>query len=198
MSRLSTPARAGGSLTKRKLDFLGHKIPTWALLAALAIAGAGAATGMVFADELQGTTVVTISQAILVEKPVVTGDFDKRFTSTSDDFTSFSAGVEANNGDTFTVIVPVRNEANGDIVVIMTLITSANAATYLTVDLDGSGLIDDVVRFDNWTWKFTADADANGDDDNPVIDGVAIVIAVADDAPTGFYHIGGTLKPTNF
>lgn len=197
MVHLKKRKPAKGSKDGRKLDFMGHKIPTWTLLVALAITGAGAATGIVFADEIPGGVTVTVSQAILVDKPVVTGDFDNRFTSVSDDGTTFSAGVEVNNGDTFSVIVPVRNEANGDIVVEMTVITSANAASYMTLDLDGAGLIDDTVRFDNWTWKFTADADANGLNDNPVIDGVCINIAVADDAPAGFYHISGTLRPVS-
>ncbi len=193
--RVGKPARVSND--GRKLDFLGHKIPTWTLLVALAITGAGAATGIVFADEVPGGVTVTVSQAILVEKPVVTGDFDNSFTSVSDDGATFSAGVEVNNGDTFGVIVPVRNEANGDIVVEMTLVTSANAAEHLTLDLAGVGLIDDDVRFDNWTWKFTADADSNGMADNPVIDGVCIMISVADDAPPDFYHISGTLRPVS-
>ncbi len=180
---------------KGKIDFLGRKVPTWTLLIALAIAGAGAATGIVFADEIPGGVTVTVSQAILVDKPVVMGDFDESHTAVSDDSTRFEAGVEVNNGDTFTVIIPVRNEANGDIVVEMDIIYSPNVAAYLTFDLDGSGLIDDVVRFSNWTWKFTADADANGLDDNPVIDGICMVIAVADNAPTGFYNIEGVLHP---
>lgn len=195
MSNNVKPVEDTRKVWKRNLHFMGRKVPTWALILSTVIAGAGAATGIILADDIPGAVVVSVSQAILVEKPIVTGDYDQRFSSVSDDGTMFTAGVEANNGDSFAVNVPVRNEANGDIVVEMTVFTGTNTAGVITVDLDGSGLIDDVVRFDNWTWKFTADADANGDDDSPVVDGVCIKVAIADDADPGFYHIQGTLRP---
>jgi len=62
-----------GQILKRKMDFFGHRFPAWLLVVALAMAGAGAATGIVLADSITGRTTVAVSQAVLVAAPPIVG-----------------------------------------------------------------------------------------------------------------------------
>jgi len=88
----------------------------------LIIAGAGAATGLILKDALEGTTTVAVSQAILIDYSTfsysdVHGDFDEAFVSVNDDGSEWAVHIEANNGDIVWYDLPIVNTGNQNIVV---------------------------------------------------------------------------------
>jgi len=97
------------------------RIPAWAILALLIISGAGAVTGLLLQDSVNGYTTIGVSQAILVDytqfdKTDVVGDADEVLVSVSDDGSQWRVHIEANNGDLITIYLPVANEATQNIV----------------------------------------------------------------------------------
>ena len=180
-----------GQFLERKLEFFGRRCPAWALVAVIAVAGAGAATGIVLADSIIGTSSVTVSQAVLVAAPpILSGDADESLGTVEDNGARFGAHFEANNGDQVNIFIPLKNEAgpDQDIVVLFTL----GQAPGLTVSLvaDGVGVHDDVVRTGPTTWVFTVDGEAAG-----TPNGITLTVAIEDAQSTGFYELNGVLRP---
>ena len=97
-------------------------MPAWVFVALLIITGAGAATGLILKDSLQGTTTVAVSQAILIDYSSfsysdVHGDFDEAFVSVNDDGSEWAVHIENNNGDVVWYDLPVVNTGDENIVV---------------------------------------------------------------------------------
>jgi len=74
--------------------------------------GAGAATGLVLKDQIDGTTTIAVSQAILIdsapEAPSSTySDHDEFLGTANDDGTQWAAHFEANNGDELSCSCPL-------------------------------------------------------------------------------------------
>lgn len=164
------------------------------LILALIASTAGAATGTVLGSKITGTIPITVSKAIIIEKPSISGLPSGRpmFTSVSDGGTGFSAACEVYQGEDFIVKVPIVNRGEDDIVVELTLSPSEKDAP-ITISCEGSGRINDVVRIGEEKWKFTADAGCSGGND-----AVKIKIALSDDAEPGFYEIKGELKSVEY
>ncbi len=182
-----------GQFFERKMEIFGRRFPAWLMVAALAVVGAGAATGIVLADSITGTTTVAVSQAVLVsEPPIIGGDADEGLGTVRDDGASFAAHFEANNGDIVTIFIPLKNEAGPtqNIVVEYTMMIP----TGLTVSIaaDGVGVHDDVVRTGPSTWIFTLDGIAAGG-----THGITMTVAIEDAQKAGFYETLGTLVPRN-
>lgn len=180
-----------GQLFEHKLEFFGRRYPAWVLVAVILVAGAGAATGIVLADSIIGTSTVTVSQAVLVAAPpIIGGDADESLGTVEDNGARFGAHFEANNGDLVTIYIPLKNEAGPeqDIVVLFTL----GQAPGLTISIvaDGVGVHEDVVRTGPTTWVFTLDGIANGDPH-----GITLTVALEDSQTPGFYELNGAFKP---
>jgi len=87
----------------------------------LIISGAGAVTGLLLQDSINGYTTIGVSQAILVDytqfdETDVVGDADEVLVSVSDDGSQWRVHLEANNGDLITIYLPIANEATQNIV----------------------------------------------------------------------------------
>jgi len=90
-------------------------------LTLILIAGAGAVTGLVLKDQIEGRTTIAVSQAIRVDPTQfssgdVSGDADEALVTVSDDGMEWAVHVEANNGDLITIELPIANEANQNII----------------------------------------------------------------------------------
>ena len=180
-----------GHIFERNLEFFGRKCPAWVMVAVIAVAGAGAATGIVLADSIIGSSSLTVSQAVLVASPpLIGGDADESLGTVEDNGASFAIHFEANNGDIVTVFIPLKNEAASaqDIVVQFTM----GQAPGLTMSIvsDGMGVHDDVVNIGPGTWVFTLDGDANG-----TPHGILLTVAIEDSQTPGFYELAGVFTP---
>ena len=180
------------------MQLFNKKLPAWALLAALVIVGAGAATGLVLKDRIDGTTTIAISQALYVGTPTATGDFDEFLVTVNDDGMSWSAHFEANNGDTLVLHIPVYNDggaADQDEIVFKIVMGWPEGVT-LDMSADDT-LADDgdtttneqIIQICPADWKSVV-----GDDEDNTLD---ITIAIEDAAAIGFYEITGTIYPLN-
>ncbi len=94
---------------------------TWLMVLLLILGGAGAATGPVLVDLITGQMTGAVDQALIIDGDEftvddVTGGYDARFVSTSDDGTQFQVAVEANNGDLFKIQLPIQNRGEQDMV----------------------------------------------------------------------------------
>jgi len=92
------------------------------MITMLILLGAGAATGLILKDALDGTTTIAVSQAILIDHTTfgptdVHGDFDEAFVSVNDDGTEWAVHIESNNGDLIWYDLPIVNAGRENIVV---------------------------------------------------------------------------------
>jgi len=188
--------RAMGGQRQRLL----HRPLLILIILILMTSGAGAAVGTLLMGEITADVHVTVSQALVVAKPVVThpsgGSWGKPwFSSVKDDRTSFSVAVEVAQGDIFTILVPLVNRGEQDIVVEMTVTptTTPSQEAIIKFKAEGSGVIDDVVQVSYYKWKFTLDGAAAGGSD-----GVKIQATIDPTAPPGFYEFSGTLTPVPY
>jgi len=97
-------------------------MPAWMMITMLILLGAGAATGLILKDALDGTTTIAVSQAILIDHTTfgptdVHGDFDEAFVSVNDDGTEWAVHIESNNGDLIWYDLPIVNAGRENIVV---------------------------------------------------------------------------------
>jgi len=167
------------------------------LLAALVVVGAGAATGLVLKDQVNGTTTIAVSQAIRVDAPTEIGgsDADESLGTADDDGMAWGAHFEANNGDEVKFNLKVRNYGgNNDITVVLLTLDIPEGMTVnieTTVDDDAHN----AVRISYNEWKFGVDAGNGADDDD--FNTLKITIALEDAQPTGFYVLSGTIVPLN-
>ena len=179
------------------MKFLGKKMPAWLLLAALVVVGAGAATGLVLKDQVNGTTTIAVSQAIRVTAPYTAGEGDQdEFLGTADDDgMAFAAHFEANNGDIVQMYLDVYNYGGNDdeTVVLLTLDIPAG----LTVNIEDFVGDDshNIVRISENQWKFAVTAGSGADDS--FWNALCFEIAIEDAQATGFYVLEGTLQPLN-
>ena len=178
------------------MKFIGKKMPAWLLLAALVVVGAGAATGLVFKDQVNGTTTIAVSQAIRVSAPVATGnsDHDEFLGTADDDGMAWAAHFEANNGDIVEYDLQVRNYgANGDETICL---LTMDLPEGITANVEGSGLDSkNPVRISASEWKFGITAATSAD--AWAGETLTISLAIEDAQPTGFYVIPGTIVPLN-
>ena len=118
----------------------GRRKP-WLMVMLLILGGAGAATGPVLVDLITGQITGAVDQALIIDGDEftvddVTGGYDARFVSTSDDGTQFQVAVEANNGDLFKIRLPIENRGNQDMVAQLELPWNLQGqATGLQVDV---------------------------------------------------------------
>ena len=179
------------------------KIPRWLLIFALVASGAGAAAGTVLSGEITGEVNVSVSQPLSVERPTVTNIPGGRrwFSAANDDGTKFSAATELYQGESAVIEVPITNTAEVDHVVDITVTpptfsvpSDADPSDYsITLEVNGSGVIDDAVRVGATKWKCTIDADSQGTDTSP-FDGIKITVALGDMVPPGYYEISGGIQ----
>jgi len=169
------------------MDFFGKKLPAWLLLAALVVVGAGAATGLVLKDQIDGTTTIAVSQALSVTSVTASGDADEFLGTIDDDGMTWMAHFEANNGDTVTAEVTVDNQGGSDdIFAILTL----DVPEGISVNIEGDDdALENVVQIAYHVWKFNV---AHGVDNTLLIE-----FALEDALPTGFYTITGVIVPVN-
>jgi len=147
---------------------------------------------------------ISVSQALVVDKPQPHGFPPDRafFGSTTDDHTKFSIALEMFRGESLTVLVPIVNRSSGGAVAEFSVIvpnvpSMVEGVPGLTLRLDGSGVIDDVVRVTPDTWTFTADAGTNGLGSSPP-DGILLTFTVAPTAMSGYFEITGRIKTAEF
>ncbi len=179
----------------RNLNLFGKKLPAWMLLAALVVVGAGAATGLVLKDQVNGTTTIAVSQAIRVQAPTGAGDEDEFLGTVDDDGMTWGAHFEANNGDLVAFEMVVENHAgNSDWTVCLLTIDIPDGMTVDVTELSGD---DDhsAVRINYNQWKFAVDDGAGPNAFG--INVLCIEFALEDALPTGFYSIQGTIIPLN-
>jgi hypothetical protein len=172
-------------------------------IAVLAIGG-GAAAGTAMRGDVDAKIPVTVSQALVAEKPIPYNfpPGRKFFGSVSDDQTKFSIALEMFRGDTLTVLVPIINRSTGDTVADFSIVmpevpTLIAGMQGLTVEVAGSGVIDDVVVVSGDSWTFTVDSSADGLNATPD-DGLLLTVSVAQTAMSGQYVITGRVRTIEF
>ncbi len=172
-------------------------------VAVLAIGG-GAAAGAAMRGDVDAKIPVTVSQALVAEKPVpVAFPPDRKFFgSVSDDQTKFSIALEMFRGDTLTVLVPVVNRSTGETVADFSIVmpevpTLIEGMQGLTVEVAGSGVIDDVVVVSDDSWTFTVPSAADGLSASPD-DGLLLTVSVSQTAMSGQYVITGRVRTIEF
>jgi hypothetical protein len=173
------------------------------LVFSLIAAGAGAAAGTVLAGTVDGEVNVSVSQPLQVQSPTIPSLPAGRawFGAASDEGTQFSAAAQLYQGESATIEVPIINQAEVDHVVeitviapILTVPTGGNPSDYsINLDVDGSGVITDVVRVGPYKWKCTTPAVSQGRDSVP-FDGIEITVALGDMVPPGYYELTGQLQ----
>ena len=170
------------------MDFFGKKLPAWLLLAALVVVGAGAATGLVLKDQIDGTTTIAVSQALSVTAVAgVGGDADEFLGTINDNGVEWAAHFEANNGDTLELQVTVANAGGSDDIFCM---LTLDVPEGITVNIEGDDAAgENVVLVAYHQWKFNV---AGGADNT-----LDITLALEDALATGFYTITGTIVPVN-
>ena len=96
------------------MNFFGKKFPAWLLTVALVVVAAGAATGLVLKDQIDGTTTIAVSQSILVVGATACpgSDHDEFLVTINDDHTEWAIHFEANNGDLLCYDLQLANEAD--------------------------------------------------------------------------------------
>ncbi len=162
------------------MNLFSKKLPAWLLLAALVVVGAGAATGLVLKDQINGTTTIAVSQALAVTDIDADGDYDEFLGTIDDDGMAWAAHFEANNGDVLLLFVEVHNYGGSD-----------DIAALLTMDVP-AGItvsIENAVQCAADQWKFVVESD----DDTTL----EITLALEDALATGFYEISSTIIPLN-
>ena len=167
------------------MNLFSKKLPAWLLLAALVVVGAGAATGLVLKDQIDGTTTIAVSQALSVTSVTGGGDADEFLGTIDDDGMAWAAHFEANNGDTLSLVVTVANQGGSDDIVTM---LTLDVPEGITVNIE-SDVNENTVQVAHHQWKFPVP----GGSDNTLI----ITIALEDALATGFYTITGTMVPLN-
>ena len=175
-------------MSQIKANIFGKKLPAWLLLAALVVVGAGAATGLVLKDQINGTTTIAVSQALAVTAVTSGGGDEDEFLATiDDDGMAWAAHFEANNGDTLELEVTVYNYGGSDdIVALLTM----DVPDGITVNIEGDDDAgDNVVQVAHHQWKFVVD---NTDDNT-----LDITLAIEEAQATGFYEISSTIVPLN-
>ena len=174
----------------KQLKILGKTFPAWAVAAALIVATAGAATGVVLAGKVSGTITATVSQALVVLQNAGTGvtGADASLVTVQDDGTAFQAAAEINTGDMFTVHLHLANLSAAELTGEVTLV----APDGITLSMQRADeVIPDVVRTGPFTWKFRMIP--SGTPPNGITD-LRINVALADDMPPGFYAVDGHIK----
>lgn len=178
-------------------------------LAALAVA-AGAAAGGAMQGDIDGKVPITVSQALVVERPQRSNFPPNRkfFGSTSDDQTKFSIAMEMFRGESLTVLVPIVNRSSGDMVAQLALVipdvpTGILGLPGLTLQVTGSGKVIDTVQVSPDTWTFTAPALINGLAGSPPPtpappDGLLLTFTTAATALSGFFEITGRIRVQEF
>jgi hypothetical protein len=171
--------------------------------AAVAVGG-GAAAGVVMTGDIKASIPLTVSQALISEKPQPHNFPPGRnfFSSVSDDHTKFSMALEMFRGETLSVIVPIVNRSSGDAVAEFTVTlpdipSLIEGMPGLTMEASGSGIVDDVVKISPDSWTFTADAAAQGLASTPA-DGLLLKFTVSPTAMAGFFEITGRVRVLEF
>ena len=171
----------------RTFSLIGRRTPAWLIVAVVAILGAGAATGLVLKDEITGQITVGVIQPALIVTDVTCTGGSLSFCNAADDGMSWSAYVEAFNGDTVVVEVEVTNQGGG---YIMALLTFDEIPDGLTISIEGDDDdTENVIRRSETQFQFGVPANSDNTLD--------ISIAIADDASTGYYVLYSTIVPTN-
>ncbi len=166
----------------------------WRLVLAVIVAvGSGGAGGIILAGYLQGTIAVDVSPPLKLEPPVIQHLPPGRisFASLNIDRTTFKVIANVNPGDSFLISLPVVNSAAVDIKALLNLSYSSGVVLSIT----GSGVINDVVASSYHTWKFTADAGAQGSNVFP-FDGVNIEVDVLPSFVGTSVEISGSIVTT--
>lgn len=171
------------------------------LLAVMAV-GAGAAAGAAMGGDITAEIPITVNQALIVQPPVSTGNFPANrtlFSSVSDDQAKFSVALETFRGETLTVLIPVVNQGSGEVVgefsVTMPDIPSLiEGQPGLSLQVTGSGIIDDMVQTSANSWVFTAHPNLLGTNATGNPDGLLVTFKVSTTAMSGFFEINGKIR----
>ena len=190
-----------------RITFLRPKtLPILLIGFAVLAVGAGAAVGAVMGGKIEGSIPITVNQALVTEKPQKhLANFPstrKFFSTTSDNQAKFSFALDLFRGESLTVLVPIVNRGAGDVVgettIVMPDIPSLiDGEPGLTVDIVGSGLVDDVVQTSSNVWVFTGHASLNGTTPSTA-DGLLLTFTVANTTLSGFFEITGSIKTAEF
>ena len=194
-------------MRQNKLSLFGKKLPAWMLLTALIVVGAGAATGLVLKDQIDGTTTIAVSQAIRVGTPTngIASDADEFLGTVDDDGMAWAAHFEANNGDIVVIDLPVYNYAgNDDVTVCLLTLDVPEGITVMVVSEYGdftnppthpnpTAEAYNTVQINDTQWKFGV-VGPNGLTWGNYL---YFELALEDALPTGFYTISGTIVPLN-
>ena len=124
------------------------RLPALAVLAILIISGAGAATGLLMKDRIDGDNSIGVSQAILIVgvDECADSDADEFLATVNDEGTAFNVYFEANNGDIVCYNLKVANEADQIVVAKMHIhggspYTFGSDPLFWWSDTDGDGEI---------------------------------------------------------
>jgi hypothetical protein len=200
-----------------------RSIPVWLLIAALVVSGAGAAVGTVLAGKVTGEVPVTVSQALLVDTPlvtsgsvsgasyksdgapqtiyqkndsnlVITSEPARHIATVKDDHTAFQVAAEIGTGDAFAFALPFKNASSQDMVAQLKLVFPEGISVEAYAPTTATSIYPNLVRTGLYTWKLQIKTGA----DYGSTDIIKIVVAAADDLMPGFYTIEGQISQISY
>ncbi len=172
-----------------------RRVRFWLIITLLLImVGGGAASGTILKGYLDGDISVDVAPPLQLEEPWLEclPHGQNVFVSVNVDHQAFRIAAEVQPGDCFLVHLPVVNQATVDTRTLLSITYPYTASLWVT----GSGVIDDVVAASYKTWKFTADAGAQGSQASPY-DGIRIQVCVSPDYTGSSVEISGTIVGTS-
>lgn len=173
----------------------------WAIITLFLAVGAGAATGLILEDSVEGVSgnsSVGVSQTLAVTNVTALGRSDGFIASISDDQVSFAAHIQVNNGDRTGLSVEISNLGAFDDITFQFVIHYDSAPFSFSIasddsdgiDTDGDGSVEPVVQISPDTWVSKVGAGSTNTLD--------VTIAVEDAAAPGYYELSYEILPVNF
>ena len=113
--------------------------------------------------------------------------------------TKFNIVMDVYRGETVEVTVPIVNRSTGSMVSVFSVVmpdvpSAVEGVPGLTLDVKGSGRVNDVAKVTPSNWTYTALGGLAGTDNPGEPDGLTLVIKVAPTAMTGHFEITGNIR----
>ncbi len=172
----------------------------WAVITLFLAVGAGAATGLILEDSVEGisgNSSLGVNQSLAVTNVTAMGDNDGFIATIDDDQVSFAAHMQVNNGDRTGLSVEISNLGGIDDITFQFIIHYGDGPFSFSIvsddtdgeDTDGDGTVEPVVRTGMETWVSKVGAGSTNTLD--------VTVAVEDAAAPGFYELSYEIKPMN-
>ena len=122
------------------------------------VAGMGAAVGPITSGLGTGKMPTTVSQALIIGRPIIRTPVDNWLGTVNDTGTAFTAAANVNTGDMYTFTVPIANNSNEDMIAELT-IEYPQGISVSVQEMAGS-YVRNVTRTGANSWKLDVKASA--------------------------------------